>query len=158
MITLHLTRVTRSLIVIAALLASACVIPPNAAPDVAPDSASPGGAPLTIGRTFELESEALGGPRQINVWLPPSYAQDSAESNVTYPVLYVLDGGADQDFYHISGLGQLGWISGTIADMIVVGVQSQDRAFEFTAAPHDPRYQFAPGERGGADQIGRAHV
>lgn len=93
-----------------------------------------GPAPLVIGQTFTLESPIMGGPREINVWLPPSYG----EGDRRYPVLYLLDGGAAQDFHHISGLAQLGSISGMMQEMIVVGVASKDRQNELAARSSDP--------------------
>jgi len=71
--------------------------------------------PIVIGRSFALPSTVMGATREINVWLPPGYA----DSGKTYPVLFVLDGGQDQDFHHISGIAQLGTIVGTTRDVIV---------------------------------------
>ena len=65
--------------------------------------------PIVIGRSYALPSAIMGQTREINVWLPPGYA----DSGKTYPVLYVLDGGQDQDFHHISGPAQLGTVVGT---------------------------------------------
>ncbi len=88
--------------------------------------------PIVIGRSYALPSAVMGQTREINVWLPPRYA----ESGQTYPVLYVLDGGQDQDFHHISGIAQLGTIVGTTRDVILVGVASVDRRNEL-ALPTD---------------------
>ena len=95
---------------------------------------APGGTPIVIGRSWALPSAIYGGAREINVWLPPGYA----ESGRTYPVLYVLDGGQAQDFHHISGLAQLGTIVGTTRDVIVVGVASIDRRNELALPTEDP--------------------
>ncbi len=43
--------------------------------------------PIVIGRSYALPSAVMGQTREINVWLPPRYA----ESGQTYPVLYVLE-------------------------------------------------------------------
>jgi predicted alpha/beta superfamily hydrolase len=88
--------------------------------------------PIVIGRSYALPSAVMDQTREINVWLPPGYA----ESGQTYPVLYVLDGGQDQDFHHISGIAQLGTIVGTTRDVILVGVASVDRRNEL-ALPTD---------------------
>ena len=88
--------------------------------------------PVVIGQSYALPSAGMNQTREINVWLPPGYAQ----SNQTYPVLYVLDGGQDQDFHHISGIAQLGTIVGTTRDVIVVGIASMDRRNEL-ALPTD---------------------
>ena len=82
--------------------------------------------PVVIGQSYALPSAIYDAPREINVWLPPGYA----ESGRSYPVLYLLDGGQDQDFHHISGLAQLGTVNGTTRDVIVVGVASVDRRNE----------------------------
>lgn len=82
--------------------------------------------PIVIGQSHKLPSAIMGGARTINVWLPPGYT----EGKQRYPVLYLLDGGVEQDFHHISGLAQLGTIVGTTRDMIVVGIESVDRRNE----------------------------
>ena len=82
--------------------------------------------PVVIGQSYVLPTAVMGQTREINVWLPPGYDKSSQ----TYPVLYVLDGGQDQDFHHISGIAQLGTIVGTTRDVIVVGVASVDRRNE----------------------------
>ena len=69
--------------------------------------------PVVIGQSYALPSAVMNQTREINVWLPPGYAKGSQ----TYPVLYVLDGGQDQDFHHISGIAQLGTIVGTTRDV-----------------------------------------
>ena len=89
--------------------------------------------PVVIGQSYALPSSTYGGTREINVWLPPGYA----ESEQTYPVLYLLDGGQAQDFHHISGIAQLGTIVGTTRDVIVVGVASVDRRNELALPTED---------------------
>lgn len=89
--------------------------------------------PIVIGQSYALPSATYGGTREINVWLPPGYA----ESDQTYPVLYLLDGGQAQDFHHISGIAQLGTIVGTTRDVIVVGVASVDRRNELALPTED---------------------
>ena len=89
--------------------------------------------PIVIGQSYTLPSATYGGTREVNVWLPPGYA----ESDQTYPVLYLLDGGQAQDFHHISGIAQLGTIVGTTRDVIVVGVASVDRRNELALPTED---------------------
>ena len=83
-------------------------------------------SPVVIGRSYALPSAVMGATREINIWLPPGYEDGQAR----YPVLYLLDGGRDQDFHHISGLAQLGTVNGTTRDVIVVGIASVDRRNE----------------------------
>jgi predicted alpha/beta superfamily hydrolase len=94
----------------------------------------PVGTPIVIGRSYALPSAIYDGTREINVWLPPGYAEGTAR----YPVLYLLDGGQVQDFHHISGLAQLGTVNGTTRDVIVVGVASVDRRNELALPTGDP--------------------
>jgi len=91
--------------------------------------------PIVIGQSFLIASRVMDEDREINVWLPPGYH----DTDRTYPVVYLLDGGVDQDFHHITGLAQLGTIVGTTQDFIVVGVATKDRRNELTfRAEHDP--------------------
>lgn len=91
--------------------------------------------PIVIGQSFLIASRVMGEDREINVWLPPGYH----DTDRTYPVVYLLDDGVDQDFHHITGLAQLGTIVGTTQDFIVVGVATKDRRNELTfRAEHDP--------------------
>lgn len=96
---------------------------------------TPAETPIVIGTSYALPSSTYGGTREINVWLPPGYAEGEA----TYPVLYLLDGGTTwQDFHHISGLAQLGTVNGTTRDVIVVGVASVDRRNELALPTGNP--------------------
>jgi|CXWL01.1.fsa_nt_gi predicted alpha/beta superfamily hydrolase len=116
--------------------ACACATPPQ-----------PAATPITIGETLSLRSSVLNETREINVWLPPGYR----ESEDRYNVLYVLDGGLDQDFQHIAGLGQLGALSWTYETLIVVGVRSNVRRHELTPAiVREPRLAAELPEAGGA--------
>ncbi|MBB5746910.1 alpha/beta hydrolase [Brevundimonas variabilis] len=95
---------------------------------------APVSRPIVIGQSYTLPSAIMDEPREINVWLPPGYA----DSGQRYPVLYILDGGIDQDFHHISGLAQLGTIAGTTRDIIVIGITSRDRRNELALRSEDP--------------------
>lgn len=95
---------------------------------------TPEPTPIVIGQSYRLASSVMGAPREINVWLPPGHA----EGGRSYPVLYVLDGGQDQDFHHISGLAQLGTVNGTTRDVIVVGIASVDRRNELALRSSNP--------------------
>nr|WP_183205769.1 alpha/beta hydrolase-fold protein [Brevundimonas lenta] len=105
-----------------------------AAGPIAHAQTEPVETPIVIGQSYALPSAIYGGTREINVWLPPGYA----ESGQTYPVLYLLDGGQQQDFHHISGIAQLGTIVGTTRDVIVVGVGSVDRRNELALPTENP--------------------
>ncbi len=86
--------------------------------------------PFILGDTLTWDSKILQQPRTINVYLPQSYRS----SDKKYPVIYLLDGSADEDFIHIAGLVQFGsfsWIN-MIPESIVVGIANVDRKHDFT--------------------------
>jgi predicted alpha/beta superfamily hydrolase len=121
-----------------------------AAPVASPLAADLGsGTPITIGVSHEIRSRILAGSRELNVWVPAGYAPNKER----YAVLYVLDGGIDQDFRHIAGLGQLGELSETFETLIVVGVRTYNRQRELTPPPHDPRFVRSFPQSGGAAEF-----
>lgn len=94
---------------------------------------TPEPTPIVIGQSYTLRSSVMGAEREINVWLPPGHGEGQR-----YPVLYVLDGGQDQDFHHISGLAQLGTVNGSTRDVIVIGIASVDRRNELALRSSNP--------------------
>ena len=78
--------------------------------------------PFTLGVTETILSATLGEDRTLNISLPPGYHPDSA---ARYPVIYLLDGGADEDFIHIAGLVQfasfewIGWLPPSIGPVLL---------------------------------------
>ena len=86
---------------------------------------------FTIGKTFKIKSQLLGESRDLNIYLPLGYTQDSLK---TYPVIYLLDGSKDEDFILVSGIVQFGsfsWIN-IIPETIIVGIENLDRKRDFT--------------------------
>ena len=86
---------------------------------------------FSIGETIEIHSEILKENRALNIYLPSSY-ESSTDKN--YPVIYLLDGSADEDFIHLAGLVQFGsfsWIN-LVPESIVVGIANVDRKRDFT--------------------------
>lgn len=86
--------------------------------------------PFVIGEVKELQSKILKEKRTLNIYLPEGYTKDTAR----YSVIYLLDGGADEDFIHISGLVQFNsfeWIN-RVPKTIVVGISNTDRKRDFT--------------------------
>jgi len=116
--------VTPRLVFVVVLLLAACQSAP-------PKAMEAGGepAPIVLGHGHEIVSQALGETRRINIYLPPGYAEGATR----YPVLYLIDGGVEQDFVHIAGLSQHATISGSFREMIVVGIETKDRRRELTA-------------------------
>jgi hypothetical protein len=84
--------------------------------------------PVVIATSYTLESSVLGQTRRINVYLPPSYAVGDAR----FPVLYLLDGGVKEDFFHIAGIASLAADFRKIREFIVVGIEGIDRYHDFT--------------------------
>jgi predicted alpha/beta superfamily hydrolase len=91
--------------------------------------------PIVLGQTYTLNAPSLGDERTINVALPIGYAEHPERR---YPVLYLIDGGVDQDFVHIVGTEQLGAIWGRNAQPIIVGIASKDRRRELVGPTADP--------------------
>jgi predicted alpha/beta superfamily hydrolase len=92
------------------------------------------GQPIVLGQSYRIEAAAFGDERVINVALPADY---EANPTKVYPVLYLIDGGVDQDFVHIVGAKQLGAAWGRMHDVIVVGIASKDRRRELVGPTRD---------------------
>ncbi|MGB3077687.1 MAG: alpha/beta hydrolase-fold protein [Saprospiraceae bacterium] len=87
--------------------------------------------PFILGSIEEIQSAQLGEKRILNIYLPDGYNQ---ADTIRYPVIYLLDGGADEDFIHIVGLVQFNnfsWIN-RVPKSIVVGIANTDRKRDFT--------------------------
>lgn len=122
------------------------------------DSGQPAQAPAALGTSYQLASDIYGMDREINVYVPEipdwgiGYFQDPL------PVLYVIDGGLDQDFFHIAGLSQLTLINAERHPMIVVGIKTHDRRPEISPQATDPRYQGNGFEGWGGSHTFRRHL
>lgn len=90
--------------------------------------------PIIIGETVTIESKALNEQRTINVYLPAGYQKNDDR----FPVLYLIDGGLDQDFLHIAGSSHLGSIWARSQSVIIVGVETKDRRKELVGPTSDP--------------------
>lgn len=127
-----------------ATLFCACA-PAGEAPAQAPNAS----VPILAGESFSLPSTTYGGTREINVWTPPGYLH----GNDRYTVLYLLDGGREQDFPHVAGLAQLASLGQTFGPLIVVGVKSDSRRHELTPTPTDARFAQEFPDAGGDTQF-----
>lgn len=90
-----------------------------------------GDKPFVLGVTTAVNSKVLGEKRTLNIYLPEGY---NPKDTVNYPVIYLLDGSADEDFIHIVGLVQYNsfeWIN-RVPKSIVVGIATVDRRRDFT--------------------------
>lgn len=85
--------------------------------------------PFVLGYTEKVYSDILDEERVLNVYLPDGY-----DTSKRYPVIYLLDGSANEDFIHIVGLVQFNnfsWID-RVPKSIVVGIANKDRKRDFT--------------------------
>ena len=101
-------------------------------------------APLAIGETFEIASDALGEVRRVNVYAP------AGSDTLRLPVLYMPDGGVEEDFLHVAGLVQIGALNGTVRPHLVVGVENTERRRDLTGPTDDPRDREIAPRVGGA--------
>jgi len=86
--------------------------------------------PIPPHETFEIESKVVAENRKISVWTPPNYLL----SDNTYPVLYMLDGGINEDFPHIANTISLLVERGDIAPLLVVGIENTERRRDLTGS------------------------
>lgn len=105
------------------------------------------GQPLAIAQSYTVSSRVLEGDRIISVRLPAAY---EAEPEREFPVVYLLDGGPDQDFVHIAGIAQSGDVNYSFEPFILVGIQSTQRRHFFAPpvadpAPYEEMLQATPG-------------
>lgn len=87
--------------------------------------------PFILGVIDEIQSAQLNEKRILNIYLPEGY---NPKDTIQYPVIYLLDGSADEDFIHITGLVQFynfPWIN-RLPKSIVVGIANTDRRRDFT--------------------------
>jgi hypothetical protein len=91
--------------------------------------------PFVLGEVHTLNSDVLGQPRNLAVRLPSGYGKDP---KARYPVVYVIDGGVEQDFPHLAGLAQSADVNGTFEPFILVGIETVKRREEITPAVKDP--------------------
>ena len=86
-------------------------------------------APLVIGDTFTLESKVLGETRRINVYRPSPYG---LAADAPLPVMYMPDGGLQEDFLHVAGLLQVLSGNGSMRPFLLVGIENTERRRDMT--------------------------
>lgn len=87
--------------------------------------------PFVLGVIDEIQSTELNEKRTLNIYLPEGYSKNDTTK---YPVIYLLDGSADEDFIHVVGLVQFDnfeWIN-RVPKCIVVGIATVDRRRDYT--------------------------
>ncbi|KAG9596269.1 hypothetical protein KCV01_g9594, partial [Aureobasidium melanogenum] len=108
-------RVFRSLMPVWAFVASTAAFADTAAPVVAHES-------------FTLPSSHPAEARHINVYKPPGY--DACKGR--YPVLYMPDGGLEEDFPHVAEAVDKAIRKGEIQPLVVVGIENTQRRRDMT--------------------------
>ena len=84
--------------------------------------------PIPNHDTFKMKSAQVGETRVINVWTPPEYKAHKD----SLPVLYMPDGGIQEDFPHIANtLAEL-IKSKKIKPIILVGIENTERRRDLT--------------------------
>ncbi|RKH64181.1 alpha/beta hydrolase [Corallococcus interemptor] len=85
--------------------------------------------PMPPHATFTLPSKALGETRRLNVYTPPGY--DTAKGT-RYPVLYMPDGGEQEDFPHVATTVDTAIRAGEMRPVILVGIENTERRRDMT--------------------------
>ena len=107
------------------------LLPLSATSQHRPEQTPPSVTPFVLGEIRTLRSDILREARTLNIYLPADY---NADDTTHYPVVFLLDGSADEDFIHIAGLYQycaFPWVARAPAS-IVVGIANTDRKRDFT--------------------------
>lgn len=105
---------------------------------------------FVLGRIDEVYSNIMKEDRVLNIYLPADY-----DSTKSYPVIYLLDGAADEDFIHVVGLVQYNtfpWIN-QIPPSIVVGIANTNRKRDFTSTTNIENDKKLIPVHGGSDKF-----
>jgi len=128
----------------------ACAVALAAAAPVMAQSPDPvSESPVIVGTSAVLDAPSLHDQREVNIWFPPFLDQLEEPINV----VYLVDGGQEQDFVHMAGLAQLGALSWQYEPFILVGVHTKNRLLELTRPATDARYQAQFEEQGGSEDF-----
>jgi len=120
-----------------------------------PEPAAPGLAPTEVQApaalraitAWTIESRVLGERRRVFVAQPPGYDANAA---VRYPVLYLLDGGIDEDLVHVVEAVHFGCTWDVLRPMLVVGIENTDRRADLTEPTEVEAERAAAPRAGGA--------
>ncbi len=85
--------------------------------------------PVPPHESFTVESAALKETRRINVYTPPGYGAAEA---TRYPVLYMPDGGLQEDFPHVATTVDTAIRAGEMRPVILVGIENTERRRDMT--------------------------
>lgn len=79
-------------------------------------------------KTFVIESSEVSESRVINAWMPEGYAK----STDSLPVMYMLDGGIQEDFPHLANTISKLIENKSIPPMLLVGIENTERRRDLT--------------------------
>jgi len=140
------------------LIMSACTPHGNDVEASKPATTSEG-QPLILGETYTLPSTVLNMDRRITIRLPEGWMGYNDGENRNYPVVYVIDGGPQQDFPHLAGLSQSREINDTFSPFILVGIETVNRRYQITPPVSDvDTYEAEMGVKPGGSSDFRAFI
>lgn len=105
-------------------------VPPAPAPPAVATPAAVPTDPVPPHETWTIDSRALHETRRINVYRPPGDA--TAAADVRYPVLYMPDGGLEEDFPHVASDIDAAIRAGKMRPVVVVGIENTERRRDMT--------------------------
>jgi uncharacterized protein len=79
--------------------------------------------------TFTVVSKVLGEARRINVYVPKAYA---SSATARFPVLYMPDGGLDEDFPHVVNTVDSLIALKKVRPVVIVGIPNTERRRDLT--------------------------
>lgn len=85
--------------------------------------------PVPAHQLFTLASATLKEERRIAVYTPPGY---DAATDARFPVLYMPDGGLQEDFPHVASAVDAAIRAGELRPMLVVGIENTVRRRDMT--------------------------
>jgi predicted alpha/beta superfamily hydrolase len=103
----------------------------GAAPAPAPSGTAPAASDAALApeaarsstESFTMPSRHLNEVRRINIYLPPGYVAGAAR----LPVLYMPDGGTEEDFPHVTATVERLIHERAIPALLVVGIENTER-------------------------------
>ncbi|WP_187336124.1 alpha/beta hydrolase [Novosphingopyxis iocasae] len=87
------------------------------------------GEPIVIGSAHRIESSVYGVQKLVTVRLPRGYSENPDR---TYPIVFSVDGGPEQDFELLSGIAAEAEFSTSFEPFILIGVRTDNRYAELT--------------------------
>lgn len=103
-------------------------------------------------QTFMVEARGLAETRRINVYTPPGY-----DGRARVPVLYMPDGGMEEDFPHLTATVDRLIREGAIPPVLVVGIENTERRRDLTG-PTDVETDRKIAPRVGGSAVFRAFL